>query len=79
MIGGIKTKADGDYCAYCDNKIDPEKYNFCPVCGNPLNENGENLRHEQIVSEKIKLLSELTSSIKDPKALKAIQNKIKDI
>ena len=38
MIGGIKTKADGDYCAYCDNKIDPEKYNFCPVCGNPRSE-----------------------------------------
>lgn len=79
MIGGIKTKPDGDYCAYCDNKVSVEKQNFCPVCGNPLNENGENLRHEQIVSEKLRLLGELATSIKEPKALKEIQNKIKEL
>lgn len=78
MIGGIKTKVDGDYCVYCNNKIN-EKNNFCPICGNPLNENGENLRHEQIVSEKIKLLSELSSLIKDPKALKVIQIQIEKL
>ena len=79
MIGGIKTKIDGDYCAYCDAKVDSQKQNFCSVCGNPLNENGENLRHEQIESEKIKLLSELLTSIKDPRALKIIQNKIQKL
>ena len=76
MIGGIKTKIDGDYCVYCNNKVDTEKQNFCAVCGNPLNENGENLRHEQIVSEQLKLLSDLSKFIKDPRALKVIQNKI---
>ena len=76
MIGGIKSKIDGDYCVYCNNKVDAENQNFCSVCGNPLNENGENLRHEQIVSEKLKLLSELSMLIKEPRALKIIQNKI---
>ncbi len=79
MIGGIKTKIDGDYCAYCDNKVDVEKQNFCPRCGNPLNEDGENLRHEQIVSEKLKLLSELSVLVKEPKALKVIQDKIAEL
>lgn len=79
MIGGIKTKIDGDYCVYCDNKIDAENQNFCPVCGNPLNENGENLRHEQIVSEKLKLLAELSRVINDPRSLKVIQNKIQEL
>ena len=74
MIGGIKTKIDGDYCAYCDNKVNAENQNFCPVCGNPLNENGENLRHEQLVSEKLKLLGELSSQVKDPASLKIIKN-----
>ena len=79
MIGGIKTRPDGDYCVYCNNKVDAENQNFCPVCGNPLNENGENLRHEQIISEKLKLLSELSSLIKDPRSLKIIQSKIEEL
>ncbi len=79
MIGGIKTKIDGDYCAYCDKKVDIENQNFCPVCGNPLTEDGENLRHEQIVSEKLKLLSELSRSVKDPATLKTIQEKIQNL
>ena len=79
MIGGIKTKVDGDYCAYCDKKVDTTNQNFCSVCGNPLTEDGENLRHEQIVSEKLKLLSELSLSVKDPATLRIIQQKIQNL
>lgn len=79
MIGGIKTKIDGDYCAYCDKKVDVKNQNFCPVCGNPITEEGISLRNEQIISEKLKLLSDLSRSVKDPATLKIIQNKIQEL
>ncbi len=79
MIGGIKTRSDGDYCAYCDSKVNLSEQNFCSKCGNPLNEEGRALRQEQLVSMQLQLLGDLASKIKDTSALKVIKDKIEEL
>ena len=78
MISGIKTKPDGDYCAYCNAKL-INVYEFCPKCGNALTLDAVNLRGQREKSIKIELLDELASEMADEKSLKAILKKLNNI
>ena len=79
MINGIKTLPDGDYCAYCNAKVSTDIYNFCPICGNPLNMQAINFYEQKINREKLNLLTELVSEIKDKNSLEIIAQKTKNI
>ena len=77
MVNGIKTLADGDYCAYCNAKVNLELYNFCPKCGNPLNENAIKLRDYQDERIKMQVLDDITEKITDTNSLKIIAEYLK--
>jgi len=79
MLNGIKTYVDGDFCAYCDTKLNIGTYNFCPKCSNPLNSNAIKYKEQQAKKIKIQLLDELSYEIKDADSLKIILEKIKKI
>lgn len=74
---GIKTLPDGDFCAYCNAKVNASVYSFCPKCGNALNKNALKLQSQREIKIKIELLDELASEIKDENSLKTIVNKLK--
>ncbi len=79
MISGIKTNADGDFCAYCNAKVNLSLYNFCPKCGNALNLDARTLKEQQEKRIKIELLDELSLEVRDEKTLSLILNKLKEI
>lgn len=79
MDSGIKTKPDGDYCAYCGAKVNVGLYNFCPKCSNALNQNALMFKKQQENRVKIELLDELSLDIKDEKSLKIIMDKLKNL
>ena len=74
---GVTTKIEGDFCANCNAKI-ISAYNFCPKCGNPLNQNAIKLKEQQQKRVEIELLDELANKIEDEKSLKIIINKLKE-
>ena len=79
MISGIKTTPNGDYCAYCNAKINASIYDFCPKCGNALSANALKLKEQQEKRVKIELLDELALEMQDEKSLKVIINKLKQL
>ncbi len=78
MFGGIKTTVEGDFCIKCNKKVN-DTYNFCPICGNALNNRAAELKKEEFRNEKIKLLDELSLLVYDIDALKAIERKLKEL
>lgn len=79
MVNGIKTLQDGEYCAYCNTKVNADIYNFCPICGNPLNSQAMVFNDQKIAKEKLDLLTELVSVITDKDSLQIIAEKTKEI
>ena len=79
MIGGIKTKPDGEFCAYCDARISSKYYDFCTKCGNALTSKAIKLREQQIKRIKLEVLDELALEIEDTAALNIIVNKVKTL
>lgn len=79
MANGIKTTPDGDFCEYCNAKVNVNLYNFCPKCSNPLNQNAIKLKEQQEKRIQIELLDELSCEIQDEKSLKIIVEKLKNI
>ena len=79
MVGGIKSLQNGDFCAYCEAKVNLNAYNFCPKCGNPLSQNAMKLRDQQEKRIKLEILDELAEEVNDTKTLAIIVNKIKNI
>lgn len=79
MLGGIKTLKDGDYCAYCNAKVNTSLYNFCPKCGNALTGDAIRLKEQQEKRIKLELLDELSETIQDENSLKIILEKIKNV
>ena len=77
MIKGIKSLPNGDFCAYCNAKINMDLYDFCPKCGNPLSDNAIKLREKQDERIKFGVLDDLSSGISDPNVLKAISDYLK--
>ncbi|MBO7527013.1 MAG: hypothetical protein J6T74_03845 [Clostridia bacterium] len=77
MIKGIKSLPNGDFCAYCNAKINLDLYDFCPKCGNPLSDNAIKLREKQDERIKFGVLDDLSSGISDPNVLKAISDYLK--
>lgn len=78
MMNGIKTRADGEYCAHCSSRVS-KYYDFCPKCGNALTGNGMQLREQQIKRIQLDVLDELALAIKDEEALRYILNKVKSL
>jgi len=79
MIQGIKTKADGDFCAYCDSRVSSKYYDFCPKCGNALTQNAISLKEQQTKRIKLDVLDELAFEIENAEALKIIMDKVKSL
>ena len=77
MIRGIKSLPEGEFCAYCNAKVNLDMYNFCPKCGNPLNDNAIGLREEQDKRVKMEVLDEISNEINDTKSLKIIAEYLK--
>ena len=77
MIKGIKSLPNGDFCAYCNAKINMDLYDFCPKCGNPLSDNAIKLREKQDERIKFGVLDDLSSGISDPNVLKVISEYLK--
>ena len=46
-MNGIKSLPNGDFCAYCNAKINADLYDFCPKCGNALSMNAIKLKEQQ--------------------------------
>ena len=63
-------------CNNCKKNVN-ENFNYCPYCGEPLNEIAK--RKQQIVLQNAGLLKlhELSLSTNDPAVLKAIKNFVK--
>lgn len=78
MLGGIKNLPSGNYCMYCNAKMNSEKFNFCPNCGNPLTDNAIRLREQQDKKVKLEVLANLTEKIDDEKMLKILSDFIKE-
>lgn len=78
MLGGIKSKADGEYCVKCDAKI-VNSYEFCPKCGSALSLDAIKLNGQRKKAVQIELLDELAAEITDEKTLKIIINKLKSL
>lgn len=76
---GIKSLPDGDFCAYCNTKVNLNLYSFCPKCGNALNEAAIKLAEQRETKIKIELLDELASEIEDENSLKVIVKKLKNM
>jgi len=72
MIKGIKSLPEGDFCAYCNAKINLDLYDFCPKCGNPLSSDAINLRNQQEERIKLEVLDEISAQITDINSLKVI-------
>ncbi len=79
MIRGIKTLENGDFCAYCNAKVNLEIYNFCPKCGNPLTDEAIRLRDQQDKKLKIELVGVLAEKIENKKVLEELATILKDI
>ena len=77
MIKGIKSLPNGDFCAYCNAKINLDLYDFCPKCGNPLSDNAIKLREKQDERIKFGVLDDLSQGISDPNVLKVISEYLK--
>ena len=77
MIKGIKSLPNGDFCAYCNAKINMDLYDFCPKCGNPLSDNAIKLREKQDERIKFGVLDDLSQGISDPNVLKVISEYLK--
>ena len=78
-MNGIKTLPDGEYCAYCNAKVNLNLYNFCPKCGNALTMDAIRLKEQQEKRVKIELLDELSAEITDEKSLNVIIEKVRRV
>lgn len=76
---GIKTTQNGDFCIYCNAKVNVNLYNFCPKCGNALTIEATNLKEQQNRKLRLEILDELASSIQNTEALAEIMKKIKEV
>ena len=79
MAYGIKSNPNGDFCAYCNAKVNIPLYDFCPKCGSPLSLNALKLKEQHTRKAKLEILDELTLEIQDEKTLKLLLEKIKNI
>ena len=59
-------------CSKCENAVD-EKYNFCPVCGNPLTKEAVVLRREKNLAIKVETANEIAQFTKDPRVLSYVE------
>lgn len=78
-MNGVKTNINGDFCAYCNAKVNVPLYDFCPKCGSALSLNAINLKEQQNRKIKLEVLDELSLEIKDEESLKILLQKIKNI
>lgn len=78
MVGGIKTLPDGDYCAYCNIKVN-SSYNFCPRCGSTLNDNARKLKEQQEKRMKLEVYNSLADQISDKESLQIIVENLKNL
>lgn len=77
-MNGIKSLVDGDYCGYCDLKIDLKKQNFCPKCGNPLTDDAIKLKEQQNLGIIMGVIDDLTNIINDASSLQKISDYLTD-
>lgn len=62
-----------NFCPKCNVHLEDD-YNFCPLCGEPLNalaKQGEQLKISNAILEK---LNAIALSVKDPQVLETIKN-----
>ena len=66
-------------CIHCNKDI--EMLNYCPHCGNPLNESAKELENIKLTNARLEVLLKISELTDDEKTLVAIKNliiKLKD-
>ena len=59
-------------CSVCENEVKKE-YNFCPYCGEPMNELAKEIQKRQATIAQLKLLGALIEKVQDKNTLELLQ------
>lgn len=59
-------------CKFCQKEIEKE-YNFCPYCGNALNDNAKTIENQKNQLSNLKLVSFIVDRVEDKKTLELLK------
>ncbi len=58
-------------CPFCNQNIENE-YNFCPYCGEALNDMAKKVEQDKDKKAQLKLITALANNVKDEQTLKLL-------